>query len=64
MCFHTKASFRDTTLGVPISYSINPLSGRMDRITSTLDLLSREAFYEDGVRKSVWKEVNSMHVHT
>ncbi len=30
-------------------------TGLIDKISSTLDLLSFEAFHEDGIRRSVWK---------
>jgi len=56
ICFHTKASYKDCILGIPISYSINPRSQQIDKITSTLDLLSYTAYHEDGIRKSVWKQ--------
>jgi len=56
ICFHTKASFKDSILGIPISYSINPRTQQIDKITSTLDLLSYGAYVEDGIRKSVWKQ--------
>jgi len=55
ICFHTKVSFKDDILGIPCNYSINPNTQKIDKLTSTLDLISREAFYEDGLRKSVWK---------
>eukprot|EP01114_Cavostelium_apophysatum_P015647 TRINITY_DN4309_c0_g1_i1.p1 TRINITY_DN4309_c0_g1~~TRINITY_DN4309_c0_g1_i1.p1 ORF type:complete len:1000 (-),score=330.36 TRINITY_DN4309_c0_g1_i1:12-2684(-) len=56
ICFHTKVSFKDAVLGIPINYSTNPRTNVIDKIDSTLDLISHEAYEEDGVRKSVWKE--------
>ena len=54
-CFHTRKTFEEDILGIPISYERNPRTKKIQYISTTLDLLSREGFYEDVVRKSVWK---------
>ena len=54
-CFHTKASFRETVLGVPVDFSVNPRTNCIDYISSTMELLSVEAF-DKGVRKTQWNE--------
>jgi ubiquitin-protein ligase/uncharacterized protein YegL len=56
ICFHSKRSFTEVVLGVPITLEYNSSSGKLDRIHSTLDLLSWEAYHEDGIRRGVWKE--------
>ena len=54
-CFHTRKTFTEDTLGIPISFERNPRTRQIQYIHTTLDSLSREAFQEDKVRKSVWK---------
>ena len=54
-CFHTRKTFQEDSLGIPISFERNPRTRKIQYINTTLDLLSREAFYDDKVRKSVWK---------
>jgi len=50
-CFHSKKSFRQDVLGVPLNLEYYE-SGEISYIHPHLDLLSYEAF-EDGVRRSV-----------
>ena len=54
-CFHTRQTFEDDILGIPISYKRNPRTKEIQYISTTLDLLSKDAFQGDKVRKSVWK---------
>jgi len=54
-CFHMKTSFKDCVLGLPIDFSTNPRTHKVDYISTTLDYLSLEA-YDSGVRKSQWNE--------
>jgi stress response protein SCP2/ubiquitin-protein ligase len=56
VCFHTKNDYEEDVLGVPIEFTINPRTERIDYIYSSMDLLSSEAFFEHKVRKTVWKE--------
>lgn len=56
VCFHTKNDYEEDVLGIPIEYTINPRTERIDYIYSSMDLLSSEAFFEHKVRKTVWKE--------
>eukprot|EP00930_Biecheleria_cincta_P025422 TRINITY_DN18106_c0_g2_i1.p1 TRINITY_DN18106_c0_g2~~TRINITY_DN18106_c0_g2_i1.p1 ORF type:complete len:885 (-),score=179.75 TRINITY_DN18106_c0_g2_i1:871-3447(-) len=55
VCFHTKVSFHETLLGVPIDFSVNPRTAQVDYISTTLDLLSVDAF-DSGVRLTQWNE--------
>lgn len=50
-CFHSKADFRDTVLGVPIVVDRQP---RFDNLQSPFEFLSQESFNAAKVRKSVW----------
>jgi len=55
-CYYTKSSFEEDVLGIPIVWTENPKLQEIDCIYSTMDLLSREAFVDNKVRLSVWKE--------
>merc|ERR1712137_577075 len=48
-CFHTRKTFQEDSLGIPISFERNPRTRKIQYINTTLDLLSREAFYDDKV---------------
>lgn len=54
-CFHTKLSFQEDILGIPLEFTMNPRLGQVDYIYSSMDLISKEA-YLGGLRKTVWKE--------
>jgi hypothetical protein len=53
ICFHSKVSFRDDILGIPISVVRKT---KFDELSSPLDFLSYESFHEAQVQKSVWGE--------
>lgn len=53
-CSVTRASFMEDILGIPIVYTINPKTNRVDYIHSSMDLLSRKAVKEQKVRTDVW----------
>jgi stress response protein SCP2/ubiquitin-protein ligase len=55
-CWHTKKTFKDDVLGIPIVFTVNPRTGEKDYITSTFDCLSLEAFQKDNIRKGVWHD--------
>jgi len=55
ICFHTKASFKEAVLGIPVDFSVNPRTQRIDYISSTMDLMSSEAI-DRGVRLTQWNE--------
>lgn len=55
ICFHTKVSFREAVLGVPVDFSVNPRTNRIDYISTTLDYVSLDAF-KSGLRLSQWNE--------
>lgn len=54
-CFHTKQSFQDSVLGLPVDYSVNPRTHKIDYISTTFECLSAEGF-DSGVRLSQWNE--------
>ncbi|RUS23391.1 TerD domain-containing protein [Endogone sp. FLAS-F59071] len=56
ICFHTKASFEEDVLGIPIEFTMNPRTKKVDYIASSWDLLSRTAFWDDKIRITVFKE--------
>jgi stress response protein SCP2 len=43
-------------LGIPVSFTTNPRTRLVDQIYSSFDLLSTDAFLNDGVRTTVWNE--------
>lgn len=55
-CFHSKATLDDdnTILGVGLKVEYYPDGKSLKSATSPLDLLSQEAFDEEGVRTGVW----------
>jgi ubiquitin-protein ligase/stress response protein SCP2 len=55
-CFHTKAGFDTDLLGLPIDFTVNPRTRRVDYIKSSPELLSRRAFQDEGVRTTIWGE--------
>ena len=55
-CYYTKSTFEEDVLGIPIEYTVNPVTGCTDYIYSSLDLLSYTAFYDYQVRKTAWNE--------
>ena len=52
-CFFSKKTFEEDVLGVPLNYTINPRTGKIDYISSTMDLLSHGA-YAAGCRSTDW----------
>jgi len=56
VCFHSKRTFREDTLGIGLSLTYYQDSGEIKEINTSLDLLSRTAFYVEHVRHSVMKE--------
>lgn len=67
-CFHTKASFDEGVLGLPLQITMNPRLGAVDYIFPDMDFLSADAFFnvcrfsvqvspsQDKIRKTVWNE--------
>jgi len=55
-CFHTKMNFQETTLGIPLWYTINPKKKRIQYIKSSCDLLGKEAYAQLRVRNTINKE--------
>lgn len=54
-CFYSKKSVEEDVLGVPLHYTINPRTGQVDYIYSTMDTLGYSS-YVGGLRKTVWGE--------
>lgn len=55
-CFHTRNHFQDDVLGIPIEFTVNPKTERKDYIYSSMDLISSEAYVQDKLRLTAWKE--------
>ena len=55
-CFHSKESFVESVLGIPIVSTRNSKTRRVDYIDSTMDILSYNSYLHDRVRHTVWKE--------
>lgn len=53
-CSVTKQTFFEDVLGIPITYTTNPKTHRIDYISSSLDLISLTAFTKNKMRKDVW----------
>ncbi|PRP87038.1 hypothetical protein PROFUN_04774 [Planoprotostelium fungivorum] len=53
---YSKVNFLEDVLSLPIIFTVNPRTQQIDYVYSSMDILSRQAFYEDKVRKTVWKE--------
>jgi hypothetical protein len=49
VCFHTKVDFREDVLGFPMEFTVNPKTKEVDYIYSSMDIISRQAFFEDNV---------------
>eukprot|EP01035_Chromulina_nebulosa_P023592 gene23592-30592_t len=54
-CFVSKSSFNQDVMGIPLDWTINPKTGKIDYIHSTMELMSQSAF-RAGVRKTTWGE--------
>ncbi|EFC46452.1 hypothetical protein NAEGRDRAFT_65426 [Naegleria gruberi] len=53
ICFHSKVTFKEDTLGIGLNVEVKP-NGYVDNISSPMDLVSRNAFYNDNAVKSAW----------
>jgi hypothetical protein len=69
VCFHSKRTDEEDTLGFPINFTLYPPPipsatspapvrpyRNIESISSTLDLLSYESYKVESVRRGVWKE--------
>lgn len=56
VCFHTKASIRETTLGIGITTTRIPRTGEIQTVKPTVDLISLKAFSKLNVRHSAGNE--------
>ena len=55
VCFHSKVHHEDDVLGVPVDFTVNPKTRKLDYIKPIMEPLSLTAF-KSGVRRSVWNE--------
>jgi hypothetical protein len=56
-CFHTKLSFEDDVLGIPLNVVYGAGTNRwISDISTTFDIISQQAFHEEGIRKACWKQ--------
>lgn len=53
-CFHTHKNFTEDLLGIPISFTRS--ATRLSSVSSSMDLLSREAFCVAKVRHTLWND--------
>lgn len=49
-CFATKSTWEEDVLGMPVVYTVNPKTKRVDYLSCEPELVSRTAVYEDKVR--------------
>ncbi len=56
VCFHSKLTFREDFLGLPLNVEHYDNSGEISYIHPQLDLLSYSAYNSDNVRRGVWKQ--------
>ena len=55
-CFCTKATMESEVLGIPIDYTINPKTRKVDYIYSTMELVSHRAWNSQNLSTTVWGE--------
>jgi hypothetical protein len=55
-CFFTKATMQDEVLGIPIDYTVNPKTRKIDYVYSTMELVSHRAWHSQNLSKTVWGE--------
>jgi ubiquitin-conjugating enzyme E2 D/E len=53
VCYHSKASLQDSTLGIGVSLSRLPRTGEIRSVTPQLDLLSLRSFTKQSIRRSI-----------
>jgi len=56
ICFHTKISFEEDILGIGVTLQMNPRTKKIQYVNAELDLISKIAFFDLGIKTSVWKE--------
>jgi len=56
LCFHSKLSWEEDTLGIGLVLRKHPKSGELQYVDTPLDLISHTSFFVENVRKSVWQE--------
>ena len=54
-CFFSKKTLAQDVLGVPLKYTVNPKTGLVDYIYSTMELMGQST-YGVGIRKTTWGE--------
>ncbi|KAJ3056667.1 hypothetical protein HK097_005344 [Rhizophlyctis rosea] len=53
-CFFSKASWEEDVLGLPVVWTKNPKTGKVDYVACESELVSRSAFMEGKLRRTVW----------
>jgi len=56
VCFHSRVTFEDDTLGFGLNLEYYPNNGDLSNISPNLDLISENAFYFEKIRNGVWKQ--------
>jgi len=55
-CFYTKATINNDILGIPITFTTNPRTNKIDYIFSTMELVSYGATKNPNANKTMWGE--------
>eukprot|EP01127_Copromyxa_protea_P009055 TRINITY_DN2105_c0_g1_i3.p1 TRINITY_DN2105_c0_g1~~TRINITY_DN2105_c0_g1_i3.p1 ORF type:complete len:1094 (+),score=237.25 TRINITY_DN2105_c0_g1_i3:915-4196(+) len=55
-CYHSKVTYKEDVLGIPLEVTINPRLQEIDHIYTTSDLLCAGSYFQEKVRHTVWKE--------
>lgn len=55
-CFCTKATMQNEVLGIPIDYTVNPKTRKIDYVFSTMELVSHRAWSSQNLSRTVWGE--------
>jgi ubiquitin-protein ligase/Mg-chelatase subunit ChlD len=54
-CFYSKRTIAEDVMGIPLNYTINPRTGCVDYIYSSMELMSKGC-YTAGIRVNTWGE--------
>jgi len=55
-CFVNKTSFQQEVLGIPLDWSVNPKTRKIEYIYSNMELMGQTAWQHQAVRKTSWGE--------
>jgi Mg-chelatase subunit ChlD len=55
-CFVNKTSFQQEVLGIPLDWSVNPKTRKIEYIYSNMELMGQTAWQQQAIRKTSWGE--------